>query len=289
MALSEGDRIKLRVWHRTAIRFEEAASDARIRLYVSPVDTGLQRIWEHSMTVIPDTAAESKRDGFGNHVVQLNITRPTRQMEIVAHSLVETTNAVSCGPESAPDPRPYQERWHQYLQFSDGVPELAYDSFGIPQQLSMDMDDIEFGHGLYLMARHFHETFDYEADTDAAQSSPQLLLDNGRGSAQAMAHAMIGVLRQAGIPARFASGYVFSPKSGEMGEPLLGTGTAHAWVQAWHEGYGWIGIDPTNAMLVGWQYVRTAIGRDYFDVVPCSCDDSGFTVDTMVQVELAEE
>jgi hypothetical protein len=29
-----------------------------------------------------------------------------------------------------------------------------------------------------------------------------------------------------------------------------------------------MGIDPTNDKLVDWQYVRTAFGRDYFDVQP---------------------
>jgi len=287
MVLSEGDRIKLRVWHRTAIRFSEPAADARIELYISPVDTGLQRIWEHSITVIPDAPAESRRDLFGNRMLQLQLTRPMQQMEIVAHSLVETTNAVSCGPESAPDPRPYEERWQRFLKYSEGVPELAeYGSIEVPQQLSMDMDDIEFGHGLYLMAKHFHDTFDYDAE--AGGFDPKQLFDNGRGNSQAMAHAMIGVLRAAGIPARFASGYVFDPKAGEMGEPLRGAGRPHAWVQAWHEGYGWLGVDPTNAKLVGWQYVRTAIGRDHTDVPSCRCDGGGdYTAEASVQVELA--
>jgi len=292
MALSEGDRIKLRVWHRTAIRFSEPVSDAQVELYISPVDTGLQRVWEHSLTVIPDAPTESLRDSFGNRVVQLQLSRPAVLMEIVGDSLVETTHAVSCGPESAPDPRPYEERWQEFLQFSPGVPDLAeYGSVEIPQQLSMDMDDIEFGHGLYLMARHFRDTFDYEPDMDQLRADPKLLFEAGRGSSQAMAHAMIGVLRHAGIPARFASGYVFNPKSGEMGGKLRGSGTPHAWVQAWHEGYGWIGIDPTNAELVGWQYVRTAIGRDYLDVLPCRCDCGegiGHSFETEVLVELAK-
>jgi transglutaminase-like putative cysteine protease len=39
-------------------------------------------------------------------------------------------------------------------------------------------------------------------------------------------------------------------------------------VQAWHPDSGWVGIDPTNNKLVDWQYVRAAIGRDYYDVQP---------------------
>jgi transglutaminase-like putative cysteine protease len=153
----------------------------------------------------------------------------------------------------------------------------------------MDMDDLEFGHRLHLMGEHFRDTFDY--DPQASSVDPEQLFKDGKGSAQAIAHAMIGMLRQTGIPARFASGYVFNPAEGEMGEQLLGATSQHAWVQAWHEGYGWIGVDPVNAKLVGWQYVRTAIGRDYFDVVPSrmvSPADTEGSTETSIKVEIDE-
>lgn len=76
------------------------------------------------------------------------------------------------------------------------------------------------------------------------------------------------MLRGAGVPARYVSGYVFGPGKDDVGEHLRGASATHAWVQAWHEGHGWVGIDPTNDKLVDWQYVRTAFGRDYFDVQP---------------------
>ncbi len=34
------------------------------------------------------------------------------------------------------------------------------------------------------------------------------------------------------------------------------------------EGAGWIGFDPTNAILAGHDHVVLAIGRDYADVAP---------------------
>jgi transglutaminase-like putative cysteine protease len=43
----------------------------------------------------------------------------------------------------------------------------------------------------------------------------------------------------------------------------------HAWVLLWcGSKAGWIGLDPTNAVLASEEHVTLAIGRDYTDVAP---------------------
>jgi transglutaminase-like putative cysteine protease len=83
------------------------------------------------------------------------------------------------------------------------------------------------------------------------------------GVCQDFAHVMIAVLRSAGIPARYASGYIFRGTS-----TILGAEASHAWCEAYLPPYGWVGFDPTNALLVNDHFVRVAIGRDYGDVSP---------------------
>jgi len=267
--LTEGERIKLNVVHRTRFDYATPVSMSHNELRMSPIDTGLQRVIQHTLEVSPDTPLKEHPDHFGNIVYHFNILKSHDYLEIVAQSVVETTNAISCGPESSPDPRPYHERWTEFLCWSPGVPYLEeYESVPLGKEISMAMDDIEFGHALYELARYFYRTFRYDPDVTHVHSSPKELFRHGGGVCQDMAHAMIGVLRNAGIPSRYVSGYIFDPAKGEMGQHIRGSGATHAWVQVWHEGYGWMGIDPTNDKLVDWQYVRTAIGRDYFDVQP---------------------
>jgi transglutaminase-like putative cysteine protease len=98
---------------------------------------------------------------------------------------------------------------------------------------------------------------------------------------------MLGVLRLAGVPCRYASGYVYDPLRDGEGEHVLGATASHAWVQAWHSELGWVGIDPTNQKLADWQYVRIAVGRDYSDVQPLrgvfiGSDEQRLTVDVRV-------
>ena len=43
----------------------------------------------------------------------------------------------------------------------------------------------------------------------------------------------------------------------------------HAWVSLWCGGtIGWVGLDPTNSMLVGNDHIMLAEGRDYADISP---------------------
>jgi len=267
--LAEGEHVTLEVTHHTKFLYSEPVSLSQNELRMSPVDTGLQRVLQHEIQTFPRVPLDPHRDHFGNLVYHFNILEPHDSLEINTRSVVETTNAISCGPESLPDHRSYDQRWIEYLSWSPCVPSLPeYDSVPMGSKINMQMDEAEFAQSLYEMARYFFRTFRYDPEVTHVHSSPKELFKHGGGVCQDMAHAMIGVLRNAGIPARYASGYIFEPGKGDIGEHLRGSAATHAWVQAWHEGHGWMGIDPTNDKLVDWQYVRTAFGRDYFDVQP---------------------
>ncbi|MCL1482787.1 MAG: transglutaminase-like domain-containing protein [Marinobacter sp.] len=75
-----------------------------------------------------------------------------------------------------------------------------------------------------------------------------LLFDVKRGFCAHYAGAMAFVLRSAGIPARIVVGY----QGGESGAGdeylIVRQYDAHAWVEGWFEGAGWIRLDPTAAI-----------------------------------------
>ena len=50
---------------------------------------------------------------------------------------------------------------------------------------------------------------------------------------------------------------------------LEGADATHAWVSLWcGGGLGWVGFDPTNALIVQNDHIVLAVGRDYSDVAP---------------------
>ena len=87
---------------------------------------------------------------------------------------------------------------------------------------------------------------------------------------------MTGALRMWGLPARYVSGYLLTPRPrGRRGAARrrrlarLGAGLVpgHAGRAGGGPG-GWLDLDPTNDLVPGTGHVRLAVGRDYGDVTP---------------------
>jgi transglutaminase-like putative cysteine protease len=74
----------------------------------------------------------------------------------------------------------------------------------------------------------------------------------------------LSLLREAGVPARYVSGYLHPTKEPAIGETVLGE--SHAWVEAWLG--SWWGFDPTNGIPAGERHVVVARARDYNDLPP---------------------
>jgi transglutaminase-like putative cysteine protease len=68
---------------------------------------------------------------------------------------------------------------------------------------------------------------------------------NRAGYCQHYAGTMALMLRFIGIPARVAVGFTSGTWSERAGEWTVTNHDAHAWVEAWFEGYGWLPFDPT--------------------------------------------
>lgn len=91
-------------------------------------------------------------------------------------------------------------------------------------------------------------------DTTAAE-----VLAIGKGVCQDKTHLTLALLRALGIPSRYVSGMLTK-------QP----GDTHAWIEIHHPTAGWLPIDPTKgrAVLLGADYLKLAVGRDYTDVSP---------------------
>jgi len=96
----------------------------------------------------------------------------------------------------------------------------------------------------------------------------------GEGVCQDYAHIMLSLCRQAGLPARYVSGY------------LPGEGQMHAWVEVLvpvgpNKVSTWVAYDPTHQKACDEQYITVAIGRDYQDIAPTSGFYKGSSENTL--------
>jgi transglutaminase-like putative cysteine protease len=259
----------LLVRHETRLEYGEPVVEAHSEVRKTPVDTGLQRVVTTKLELDPPAPMRGFVDYFGTRVVYFNLLEPHRDMTITSESVVETRDAVCCGPETPADSRPWRVRMAEFLHWSRSVPPLPHYAeihHGVSAELAPD----RFLAELAGLGAAFRERFRYDPEATDVHSSPEVLFERGGGVCQDVAHALLGVLRLAGVACRYASGYIYDPgRDGDGGiGPLPGSNASHAWVQAFHPELGWVGVDPTHSKLVDWQYVRVAVGRDYTDVQP---------------------
>jgi transglutaminase-like putative cysteine protease len=108
----------------------------------------------------------------------------------------------------------------------------------------------------------------YEIGATTVTTTPPMSFALRRGVCQDFAHIMISGLRGIGLPAGYVSGYLRSAPPPDATR-LQGADAMHAWVLVWcGPQAGWIGLDPTNAMLASDEHIVLALGRDYTDVAP---------------------
>lgn len=78
-----------------------------------------------------------------------------------------------------------------------------------------------------------------------ADPLPYFLFVRRAGHCEYFASAMTVMLRSLGIPARYATGFLPGEFNDLGGDYIVRASDAHAWVEAYFPGYGWITFDPT--------------------------------------------
>jgi len=85
-----------------------------------------------------------------------------------------------------------------------------------------------------------------------------------KGVCQDFTHLFLGLLRHFGVASRYTSGYL------HQGTETRGASQLHAWAECHIPEIGWMGIDPTNNLLVDHHYIKICHGYDYDDCLPVS-------------------
>jgi transglutaminase-like putative cysteine protease len=95
----------------------------------------------------------------------------------------------------------------------------------------------------------FRQTGNFVYTQQPPRTRPNLelvdFLRTKRGYCQHFAGAMALMLRSLGIPARVAAGFTSGTYDSANGTWTVTDHDAHAWVEVWFRGYGWLPFDPT--------------------------------------------
>jgi transglutaminase-like putative cysteine protease len=109
-----------------------------------------------------------------------------------------------------------------------------------------------------------HDHVTYMPGATGVRTNAQEAWDKGQGVCQDMAQLTVALMRTAGLPARYVSGYLHPDPKAEPGSTSVGQ--SHAWIEYWAG--SWVPLDPTSLAPVGERHVAVARGRDYGDVPP---------------------
>lgn len=148
------------------------------------------------------------------------------------------------------------ERWQVPLSASDRRLNLHLPGAGNPrarawgQQLQQRYPQPQAR--IRAVMEHF-ATRDYQYTLQPPRLPPDwidaFLFDTRLGFCEHYAGSMAFVLRAAGIPARVVGGYL-GAEDNPVGDYLIvRQSDAHAWLEAWIEGDGWIRLDPTGVVV----------------------------------------
>jgi transglutaminase-like putative cysteine protease len=92
-----------------------------------------------------------------------------------------------------------------------------------------------------------HETYDPDAPQPAPGSDAvaDFLFVSHRGFCEQFASAAVVMLRTLGVPARLVTGYAHGDSTSQPDKTVFRESDAHAWVQVWYPGIGWVNSDAT--------------------------------------------
>ena len=118
--------------------------------------------------------------------------------------------------------------------------------------------------------------FTYTKGITTIETTIDEILEIKKGVCQDFAHVLLQLLRTAGIPSRYVSGYVCPNESG-----LRGEGATHAWIEIYTPNHGWLGLDPTNNIWTMDNHVKLSVGRNFYDCTVVKGTFKGFAKQTL--------
>jgi transglutaminase-like putative cysteine protease len=263
--------------HVTRYRYDAPVGANTCTLRLLPRSIDGQQVIDSRIDVTPKPKDwRESSDIFSNRVVRMRIETPHRELVIKASSKV----VVNRPPPPAPGLTP---SWETVARDATASASLASDSpaFALyPSRLvKIFRGATQYALESFAARRPIYEAaielnarikadFAYDTKATGVTTSPADAFAKRGGVCQDFAHVMIAGLRGLGLPALYVSGYIRTvPPPGK--ERLAGADASHAWVSVWcGQEFGWLGLDPTNAIPVGDDHIVVAVGRDYTDAAP---------------------
>jgi len=205
------------------------------KIYGAPLDTRVIFALHPLMEIEPESEIQPIPDNSGDYLYWGSVSPA-----YTAYSLA--------GRPSPTQLRSAQEGFVPARPYYTQLPSLSPEIRSLADSL---LTDLPTGYEKALaLEAWFQREFTYTLDlprTAAEATLDHFLLSRRAGHCEYFSTAMAILLRTQGIPAREVNGFLGGTWS-DFGDYLAVTqNQAHAWVEVWFPGYGWVPFDPTPA------------------------------------------
>ena len=271
--------VRYEIVHTTIYRYKKPVSFGEHRVMFRPRDSHDLRVLATDLQVSPEAMVRMIQDPHSNSVALVQPLTSAAELKIVCRFTIEHAQSFNLELPLAPSAEVFpfayslEERFdlEHYLRPHHDDPGghlTAWARQFIRTDGYTGTRDL-----LVRMNQSIRDNFKYAERDEEGTQAPQETLKKSTGSCRDFALLMIEAARRLGIAARFVSGYLYDPaldgavrEDGSAG--TVGSGSTHAWLQAYLPGAGWVPFDPTNNLLGGNTLIRVGVARDPAQAAP---------------------
>ena len=255
---------RLRVEHRTSYSYDGDVTASYNEARLVPLTDLRQTTLEAAVETTPPSRPQRWWDWWGTQVHAFDLHEPHDRLDVLGRALVEAEPH-----RPVPDDVPgwdvlrgdgLRDRFVEFLSTTPTTgasPEMRQEAAAA----AADGDPRATAEALLRLA---HDRLEYGPGVTSVATTAAEAWEARAGVCQDYAHVAAALLRAAGLPARYVSGYLHPAAEPVLDEAAVGE--SHAWVQVWLG--DWWAWDVTNDQPVSERHVVVGRARDYADVAP---------------------
>jgi transglutaminase-like putative cysteine protease len=229
---------------------EPVPAGIELRVRIVPGADRSGSVLAPGMPVSVDQATNVESTGAGGSLVRVDLSQPAAPYTITAVRPALVSDGwplgVSVSKLAAAGTAYPVEIFSQYA-VAPAAEELGPESLAFINDVRATVGDNPFRVAALMVDEFRSPRFTYSTDVRgvdcAGYSFTECFMSVRRGYCMYFATAMTMLLRHEGIPARLVQGYLPDDRAGTI--ETVRTRSAHAWVEVYFPGWGWVAFDPT--------------------------------------------
>ncbi len=257
---------RLRIEHSTIYSYRQPVTLGRHRLVLRPREGHDVHVELMNLHISPLHEIIWSRDVFSNSVAIVDFVEPTERLEIISTVVVNRTipnDRLGGGTHEIFMPVSY-EPTEAIVTGSYQLQSYPEDFADLQEWLKQFNTSGDANRLLIDICTRIRDQIAYQRRDVRGVQSPKQTLQLQSGSCRDMATLMMDAVRQLGLAARFASGYLDCPAS------QAGRSSTHAWVEVYLPIRGWCGFDPTLGEVTSLKHIVVGVSQHPRGVMPIS-------------------